>query len=219
MASNWAYFRKHWIKPEVYPLIGSMAAALGVCGAAMLNKVRDPSVTWNKTKRGAGLVEQLDGVDEIVPMWSSSKNSSIRIFGGENPVRDMKTQHTALPEPITIVVSPEKEEEEAASEPDATVEEEQNTEEPATEPVEDEPAGEAVTEEAAPAVLEVVDEAAETINAAVDAAIKTAAAAAPETTEPAVSSVSEAVAAVSPTPELESTPVADISESEKPARD
>lgn len=165
-----------------------MAAALGVCGAAMLNKVRDPSVTWNKGKRGTGIEQQLEGVDEIVPLWSSSKGSSIRIFGSENPIMENKVQYTALPEPITVRIGEEEEEEEETT-PEA--------EAPADEEV--------VAETSAPvaaavAVTEVIDEAAETINAAVDAAIQSAAAVASGASEPAASSVSETAAPTEPIP-------------------
>lgn len=171
MASNWASFRKVWLKPEVYPLIGSMVVAVGVCTTALVNKARDPSVTWNKSKRSEGIEAQLDGVDEIVPLWSSAKSSSIRIFGGGNPIMDNKIEHRSTSLSVTVPVEGGDEEEK---------EEEQVVEEVS----EEHPVLEAVTE--------LVDETAETINAAVDAAIESAAAI-PETGK-VVPAVTEAVA-------------------------
>lgn len=155
-----------------------MAAAVGVCTAALLNKARDPSVTWNKTKRGGGIEAQLEGVDEIVPMWSSSKSSSTRIFGGGNPIMDSKIEHRSIPLSVTVPV-------------EGGDEEEKEEEQVAGEVSEEQPVLEAVTE--------LLDETAETINAAVDAAIESAAGT-PETvidtTGKVAAAVTEAVAPV-----------------------
>lgn len=184
MASGWAYYRKYWIKPEVYPLIGSMAAALGVCGAALLNKARDPSVTWNKTKRSGGVEAQLENVDEIVPMWSYSKESAIRIFGKKegNPILANKKDFISGPISVTIAAADAENAEE-----DAEVESETEPESAAPEPVESKP------------VPEVIDEDAAAINAAVDAAMERAATIA-DTTESAAASVAEAIAPAEDSP-------------------
>lgn len=142
---------------------------MGVCGAALINKASDPSVTWNKSKRISGVEAQLEGVDEVVPMWSSSKSSSTRIFGKENPILDSK-KHTVGP--ISVTVAAEQHEEE--NEPEA-----------------DEVADEPAVVKSNP-VVEVMDEAAETVMAAVDAAIQNA----PDPAERAAASVAEAVVPV-----------------------
>lgn len=159
MTSNWTQFRKIWLKPEVYPLIGSMVAALGVCGAAMLNKATDPTVTWNKQKRSDGAPAQIEDVDEVVPMWASAKGSSIRIFGKENPIMQNKKSFTQLEQDTFVMKAPVDEEEEEEEEPVAV----------ADDTVVESAAAEIVKE--AKQVLEVMDEAAETIKAAVDEAL------------------------------------------------
>eukprot|EP00177_Eucheuma_denticulatum_P005094 GFKZ01009284.1.p4 GENE.GFKZ01009284.1~~GFKZ01009284.1.p4 ORF type:complete len:194 (+),score=50.49 GFKZ01009284.1:229-810(+) len=184
MATGWAAFRKTWLKPEVYPLIGSMAAALGVCGAAILNKVTDPTVTWNKSKRGAGAESQLDGVDEVVPMWNGAKGSSVRIFGTENPIMENKRSFTQFQDTFVVKIGEEEEEEEeeVGEEEVAVVVEEDASD------VVDVAAAEEAAATAAAAVVDVIDEAAETIKAAVDAAII---ASPGDAAEPAASSVVE----------------------------
>lgn len=180
--SSWAAFRKTWIKPEVYPLIGSMAAAVLVCGAAMTNKIRDPTVTWNKSKRAGGTSAVIEDIDEVVPMWSRAKNSSTEIFSKATYVMDSKHIVSTDGQTFTVTVG------EPEEEPEEAPEEEESAEEVET-PV--------------AAALEVVDEAAETINAAVDAAIESAAAAVAETKGTAASSVAEApeIETVSLTPQ------------------
>lgn len=100
MSSGWAAFRKTWIKPEVYPLIGSMAAALGVCGVALANKISQPGMTFSKSARAAGIEAQLEGIDEVKPMWSSFKHYSASIFEKSHHIMDNKRQgspHLSVP--------------------------------------------------------------------------------------------------------------------------
>lgn len=192
MSSGWATFRQRWLKPEVYPLIGAMAAAIGVCSAALINKARDPSVTWNKAKRTGG--DLIDADEENLPMWHYAKNNSARIFSRENVITDYHKINTELPPPITVKIGEaeepaEEEDEQPADESPAEVQA------PEGETAESGVSSDAeVAAEVAAPVLDVVDEAAETINAAVDAAIESAAAAAAavaEAPKPAPSSVEE----------------------------
>lgn len=146
--SNWAHFRKHWIKPEVYPLLGAMGAALGVCAAALINKARDPTVGWNKSKRGEGQDALLEGIDEVVPLWSTSSKNSTRIFGHDKSIIESKFKHTTLPEVVIVKAEESEEEEEADSVPEEVAEE--------------------LT--VAVPIVEIIDEAPEKIEAAVEAA-------------------------------------------------
>lgn len=171
MASGWAYFRKHWIKPEVYPLIGSMAAALGVCGTVMLSKARDPTIGWNKSKRKSDLYQD---VEEVVPLWSTAKNNSTRIFGSSREIMETKKSFTELPDPVTVKIGDADEEEEEEDEAPAS-----ETDSPSDEsaPVEQQSApaaAEANTSDAVSieAAVDVIDESAETINAVIDTAIQ-----------------------------------------------
>lgn len=198
--SNWAYFRKHWIRPEVYPLIGAMAAALGVCSAAIINKVRDPGVGWNKAKRKGG--DLLDDVEEIVPLWSSSKHNSARIFGSDKTIMDSKFQNVTGPLSFTVKIgaAEEEEEEEQEETPVETVLE--AVAEVVEEAGEDVVAvtqhvAEHVAAEIAP-VVDVMDEAAEVINAAIDAAVDTAVA--PADATPAESAASSVIKPVEGNP-------------------
>lgn len=150
--SNWAHFRKHWIKPEVYPLLGAMGAALGVCAAALINKARDPTIGWNKSKRSEGQDALLEGVDEVVPLWSKSSKNSTRIFGHDKSIVESKFKHTTIPE--IAVVKAEEAEEEEEEEADSIAEE----------------VAEELTVAVSTPVVEIIDEAPEKIEAAVEAA-------------------------------------------------
>eukprot|EP00171_Calliarthron_tuberculosum_P016383 IDg16383t1 len=88
MSGGWAHFRKTWIKPEVYPLIGSMVVALGVCGSALVNKISQPGLTFSKAARKGGIQAQLEGIDEVKPMWSGSKNYSASIFNDSKQIQE-----------------------------------------------------------------------------------------------------------------------------------
>lgn len=92
MSGGWAHFRKVWIKPEVYPLIGSMVVAVGVCGAALTNKISQPGLIFSKSARKAGIQAQLEGIDEVKPLWSSSINYSSSIFDNSTEIRDNNRQ-------------------------------------------------------------------------------------------------------------------------------
>lgn len=203
--SSWAYFRKHWIKPEVYPLIGAMGAALGVCAVALINKARDPTCTWSKSKR-KGEVDVFSTMDEVVPLWSSSKTGSTSIFGKDTSIRASKFMHTESPPPVTVRIGEEEAEEEAEEESAAPIDEPVSGSQPATEAA-------AVIEAAANAaagagleapvpVTEVIDEAAETINAAIDAAIDKAASATTVADSPTPSPASVAEADAQPAVDL-----------------
>lgn len=110
--SSWAYFRKTWLKPEVYPLIGAMGAALGICGLSIYNKTRDTIITWDKSKRGN--MDYLGTVDEFVPFGNSIKSGSARIFGSENVAYESQSwAHAEKPQTFTVRIGDAEEEEEA----------------------------------------------------------------------------------------------------------
>ncbi len=111
--SSWAQFRKTWVKPEVYPLIGSMVAALGVCGASIVNKLSQPTLTFNKSARKGGIFEQFEGIDEVTPgmaNWSKSKSQSI--FDSSTEIIQNKHEHLVVPT-IEVVDDAEEATEEA----------------------------------------------------------------------------------------------------------
>lgn len=118
--SGWAQFRKQWIKPEVYPLIGSMVFAIGVCGASLANKISQPTLTFSKSARKGGIFTQFEGVDEVTPgmaTWSKSKSHSI--FDSSYEILENKKEHWEVPK-IEVIV---EEVEEAAEEAIAAIEE------------------------------------------------------------------------------------------------
>lgn len=166
-----------------------MAAALGVCTVALTNKARDPSVTWSKKARAGGIEAQLEGVDEVKPLWSSARRFSNSIFTADRRIIEAKERLSEI-YPVIIaqaVAEDETAEEEVEEEVGEAVEEEAEEIASAlaevTAAVEEEPAVAPDTAAAvAPVNLEsvvdteatVIDEDAATVSAAVDAAIETA---------------------------------------------
>lgn len=114
--SVWQHFRKKWLLPEVYPLIGAMSVATGLATFAIFNKTNDSIVTWSKKKRTSP--DYLDNIDTFVPTGSIFKSSSSRIFGSENVIYDSNNKGIAKaaqqPEPLsfTIRVGAEEDQEE-----------------------------------------------------------------------------------------------------------
>lgn len=177
MASAWATFRKHWVRPEIYPLVGSLVGALGIGGYALFNKATDPTIPWNKVKRGQSIDAQLEGIEEVIPMWSTSSMRSIRIFTSANDIRDNKRAHNDFQDTFVVKVGDAEEEEEEEEEEEKEEEKVEMKEGEGAQPdegdtAEEQPPAKAV--EVPPPALNVMDEAAEEIHAAVDAALQTA---------------------------------------------
>lgn len=193
MASGWAHFRKTWLKPEVYPLIGAMAAALGAMSAALINKARSPNVAWDKSKRTTGGI--FDDVEEIVPLWNSSKKNSTGIFTSDSGIQDSKKIITEDLGTFVIKTAEEEPEEE---------EEEEQIPEPIVET--------SAVEQEEPAVVQpafdIIDESAEAINAAVDAAIQTAS---------SITPAHSAETSIPETPPVEQAPAEQILAEQPPA--
>lgn len=109
--SSWASFRKTWIRPEVYPLLGAMGAAIGICGLSLYNKTRDSIITWDKSKRGNE--EYFGTVDEFVPFGNRFKSGSARIFGSENVAYESQSwAHAEQPQTFTVRIGDSEEDEE-----------------------------------------------------------------------------------------------------------
>lgn len=115
--SAWNTFRKVWLLPEVYPLIGAMGVATGLAGFAIYNKANDSIVTWNKNKRTNA--DYFDNIDEYVPVGAVFKSNSSRIFSSENVIYASnnrgiaKAIHQTEPLTFTIRVGDEAEDDEA----------------------------------------------------------------------------------------------------------
>lgn len=92
--TRFASFKARWVRPEVYPLAAAIGAAVGLCSYFMVHKATaDPSVTWDRTARAAGVEAQYAGrvgEDGVTPLWGGVKGRSIRIFDSGNPVMDTK---------------------------------------------------------------------------------------------------------------------------------
>ncbi|CAN8071635.1 unnamed protein product [Agarophyton chilense] len=222
MASGWAHFRKVWLKPEVYPLVGAMGAALGVMAVALVNKARSPNVAWNKSKRGSGTL--YDDIDEVVPLWNDSKNNSTSIFQASSGIRDSKRQGRSDLGSFVIKAAADEEEEEEeqqqqqqqqqqSDESDEATEEQasvaqsvEHVMEQVTNQVSDESAETQAS--VVQSVAHVLDESADAINAAVDAALRTA----EDVSESVSESVVESVAPPLPTADVQPAP-ADASQS------
>lgn len=143
-----------------------MAAALGVMGAAIINKASSPNVAWNKSKRSSGGL--FDDVEEVVPLWHTAKKNSTAIFSSDSGIQDAKkiiTDDLGTFVIKTAEEQPEEEEEEQLQPPQ---------EEQLAEPVVDTSAVEAEQPAVVQPAFDVIDESVEAINAAVDAAIQTA---------------------------------------------
>lgn len=190
MASAWANFRKHWVRPEIYPLIGSLVGALGIGGYALFNKATDPTIPWNKVKRGQSIDSQLEGIEEILPMWSTSRMGSIRVFTSANDIRDNKHAYNDFQDTFVVKVGDAEEEEEEEEEESEEKEDEGEDEKgdkvvevkegesaesaqlDETDTADEQSSSKAV--EVPPPALDVMDEAAVEIHAAVDAALQAA---------------------------------------------
>lgn len=174
MSSGWASFRKHWVRPEIYPLVGSLAVALGVGTYALLNKALDPTIPWNKTKRTSSLHAQLEGIEEVIPVWNVSGMRSTRVFTSANDIRDNKRTFPDFQDTFVVKVGGDEEEEEVEEvEEDEGAQVNEGAQVTDADNTEEQPAPEAV--EVPPPALEVMDEAAEQIHAAVDTALQVAA--------------------------------------------
>lgn len=92
--TRFASFKAHWVRPEVYPLAAAIGAAVGLCSFFVFHKATaDPSVTWDRAARAAGVEAQYAGrvgEDGVTPLWGGVKGRSIRIFDSGNPVMDAK---------------------------------------------------------------------------------------------------------------------------------
>lgn len=55
MASKWLNFRRHYVRPEIYPLVGAVGTAVGLSMFFLGHKASgDPTVTWERESRAAG---------------------------------------------------------------------------------------------------------------------------------------------------------------------
>lgn len=53
--SKWAAFKLHYVRPEMYPLVGAVGTALGLSVFFLGHKAHgDPTVTWERGARSAG---------------------------------------------------------------------------------------------------------------------------------------------------------------------
>lgn len=71
-------------------MIGSMGVAVGVCTYALANKISQPGMTFSRAARKGGIHAQFEGIDEVKPMWSDSKNFSESIFNKSHTIMDNK---------------------------------------------------------------------------------------------------------------------------------
>lgn len=107
----WSHFRNTWLKPEVYPLVGAMTAALGVCGYAIFNKTRCTTVAWNKNRRITDA--NLTAKDEVVPVLTAVRGKSTSIFESDRAIFEAQYNKVEeAPMKFTIRVGGEEEEEE-----------------------------------------------------------------------------------------------------------
>lgn len=116
MASRWAHFRKVWLRPEVYPLIGAMGAALGVMTASLINKASSPAIAWNKSKRGTGGI--YDDIEEVVPLWASASRNSTSIFTSDSRLQETNKRAPGDFETFVVKVNREEDEEDEGEEAD-----------------------------------------------------------------------------------------------------
>lgn len=54
-ASKWLNFRRHYVRPEIYPLVGAVGTAVCLSMFFLGHKASgDPTVTWERESRAAG---------------------------------------------------------------------------------------------------------------------------------------------------------------------
>ena len=98
-------FREIWLKPEVWPLIGSIGIAIGVCGAQMANKISQPGMTFSKSARKGGIFAQFEDIDEVKPALDTFfKSKSYSIFGSESEILDNNRTDDGIADQIFAVV-------------------------------------------------------------------------------------------------------------------
>lgn len=55
-ASKWLSFRRHYVRPEIYPLVGAVGTAVCLSVFFLGHKASgDPTVTWEREPRAAGI--------------------------------------------------------------------------------------------------------------------------------------------------------------------
>jgi len=53
--SKWANFKRYYVRPEIYPLVGAVGTAVGLFFFFGAHKAAaDPTITWDKDMRHAG---------------------------------------------------------------------------------------------------------------------------------------------------------------------
>lgn len=115
--SSWSQFRKVWLLPEVYPLIGAVSIAVGAGVLTIANKIRlDPFCMTNRRRR-SDFVGTVESVEHAPIFGERMKTGTTRMFGlSENEMLRINAKHPGGP--ITAVIR--------APEEDVQKDEEQN---------------------------------------------------------------------------------------------
>mmetsp|Transcript_2763 Transcript_2763/g.6064 ORF Transcript_2763/g.6064 Transcript_2763/m.6064 type:complete len:127 (-) Transcript_2763:558-938(-) len=88
--SRMGAWKRVWVKPEVYPIVGAVAVGLGAAGYFGYHKlVHDPTVVMSKRLRNAGFNEQFDArprdIGHMTGLAHVSKNWSTRMLDKHEP--------------------------------------------------------------------------------------------------------------------------------------
>lgn len=148
MGSSWASFKLHWVKPDIYPLIGVMASALGLGTFATIHTWQNPSVMWDRDLRKRGVVPG-EGT-EYTPMVSYFKNKSARVLQNDSSVWEASSKLSG-PFTVTLVLDEGNEGED--------------------EELTDKAGNDEQGQRLPPPLVEVMDDSAQAINAAINEAL------------------------------------------------
>ncbi|KAA8495618.1 hypothetical protein FVE85_1773 [Porphyridium purpureum] len=86
--TRWAYFQKHYLKPEVYPVLGAVGVGLFAGAYFGYHKIfKDPSVALNKNLRLSPIATQYEayGNEGHVAGISAVKSFTTHMFKTEGP--------------------------------------------------------------------------------------------------------------------------------------
>ena len=107
--SGWSEFRRIWLDPSVYPIIGVIAGGVGIAVYQISRKAFfSLDVMWDRQVRASGGTHYLDASDEEIErnsrgLMSWCRDKSIRVFGHDTRIYDSKRVSTPQYIPRSLV--------------------------------------------------------------------------------------------------------------------
>ncbi|KAK4538619.1 hypothetical protein CDCA_CDCA19G4644 [Cyanidium caldarium] len=107
--SGWSEFRRIWLDPAVYPLIGVVVTGVGIAAYQISRKsLLSLDVMWNRQVRASGGTHYFDASEEEIErntngLMSWCRDKSIRVFGHDTRIYDSKRVSTPQYIPRSLV--------------------------------------------------------------------------------------------------------------------